>query len=364
MSLRLKYFSLRFAAVMISSLLSTVAARADKWMTPTAEELSMTSQPEVPGAKAVYLFREETTEDSLHVRAVYTRLKVLTEGGKDLGNVELKYVAGGQGVQLGEITGRTIHADGTVVPFTGKPFEKLIVKGKDMKYMAKVFSMPAVEVGSILEYRYTVRYEDNFYISPDWYVQSDLYTRKAHYLWKPTSKQLITNDGRGQLTSNVAWTPILPKGAELKQTQLPAMGASDPQTVLELWVHDIEPSPEEEYMPPLGSFSYRVLFYYTPYRTREEFWANEGKYWAKKQDKFIGPGAGVASAVKELTAGATTQEAKLRKIYAALQGFENTDFTRTHSETEDKAAGLGEIHTTDDVLARKRGSGDQLAELL
>ena len=40
---------------------SSPLARAEKWMTPTPEELSMTSQPEVPGAAAVYLYREQMT---------------------------------------------------------------------------------------------------------------------------------------------------------------------------------------------------------------------------------------------------------------------------------------------------------------
>jgi hypothetical protein len=42
-------------------------ARAQQWTAPTAEELSMTSQPEVPGAAAVYLFKEEITDDKLHM---------------------------------------------------------------------------------------------------------------------------------------------------------------------------------------------------------------------------------------------------------------------------------------------------------
>ena len=72
--------------------LTTLAsiARADQWTAPTAEELKMTSQPEVPGAAAVYLFKEEITEDKLHMWSKYVRLKVLTEAGKEYANVELK----------------------------------------------------------------------------------------------------------------------------------------------------------------------------------------------------------------------------------------------------------------------------------
>jgi hypothetical protein len=340
--------------------------RADQWTAPTKEELSMTSIPEVPGAAAVYLNREETTEDKYHAWSVYVRLKVLTEKGKDYANVELKYAHGreGAGYTVGDIEGRTIHPDGTVIPFTGKPYEKLIEKSQDAKYMAKVFTLPDVEIGSIIEYRYTLRYDDHYYMSPDWFIQSELFLRKGRYVWKPTSDQLVSKrQGREQLTSTIGWFPVLPAGTELKQTRLPGSGMQEGQLILELNVHDIPPSPKEEFMPPISAFTYRVLFYYSPYRSLEEFWKSEGKYWSKDSDKFIGPGPKVSAAVRELTAPSDTADQKLRKLYAAVMQLENTDFTREHDRAEDKAAGLREVHNTDDILERKRGSSDQLAEL-
>jgi hypothetical protein len=229
--------------------------------------------------------------------------------------------------------------------------------------MSKVFTLPDVEVGSILEYRYKFRLDDHYFSSPDWYIQSDLYTRKAHYEWKPTNKQLISSDDRGQLTNGISWTPILPPGVELKRTQLPATGISEGRNIIDLDVHDIAPAPSEDFMPPISSFTYRVLFYYTPYRTGEEYWKNEGKHWAKLRDKFIGPDSGVKAAVNDLTTPSDSQDQKLRKLYAAVMRLENTDYTRQHSTAEEKSEGLKEAHTTDDILARKRGSSDQLTEL-
>ncbi len=352
-------------AALFASLLCLAAplVRADQWTAPTPEELSMTSQPQVPGAAAVYLYREETTEDNLHMFSIYVRLKVLTEKGKEYSNVELPYSAGEGGVSVTDIAGRTIHPDGTVIPFTGKPYEKLIEKTQGTKYMAKVFSLPDVEVGSIIEYRYKRRLDDHWFMAPTWIVQTNLFTRKAHYMWKPTTKTLVTNDDRGQLTNSIAWLPILPAGAELKNTRLPGMGMNEGQLDFELNVHDIPPAPEEEYMPPIGSLSYRVLFYYSPYRTSDEYWRNEGKHWAKMRDKFMGSGSSVHAAVQELTTPTDTQDQKLRKIYAAVMKLENTDFTREHTNSEEKSLGLKEVHTADDIWARKRGSGDQLAEL-
>jgi Domain of Unknown Function with PDB structure (DUF3857)/Transglutaminase-like superfamily len=321
----------------------------------------MTSQPEVPGAAAVYLFREETTEDDMHMFSIYVRLKVLTEAGKEYSNVQLSYasVRYGGNSSITDIQGRTIHPDGTIIPFTGKPYEKLVEKTQGVKVMSKVFTLPDVEVGSIIEYRYKYRLDDNYFEAPQWYIQSDLFTRKAHYIWKPTNKELITSDDRGSLTNTIAWTHILPAGADLKQTRLPG----GDRLLFELNVHDILPSPSEEYMPPISSFTFRVLFYYSPYRTSDEYWKGEGKHWAKLADKFIGPGPAVTAAVHDLATPADSQEQKLRKFYAAVMQLENTSFTREHSSAEEKAEGFKEVHNTDDIWNRKRGNNDQLASL-
>jgi hypothetical protein len=353
-------------ASLIGTLLAVVSPFArGQWTQPTSEELSMTVQPEVPGAAAVYLFREETTDDELHMFSTYVRLKVLNEKGKEYSNVELNYasVSDGGSSSITDIQGRTIHPDGTIIRFTGKSYNKLIEKTHGVKIMSKVFSLPDVEVGSIIEYRYKNRIPDNYFEAPQWYIQSDLYTRKAHYIWKPTNEQLISSDDEGKLTNAISWTHILPPGTELKQSRRPPSGFDANRYTFELNVHDVPPSPSEEFMPPISSLTYRVLFYYSPYSTSEEYWKNEGKHWAKLRDKFIGPGSSVGAAVQQLISPADTQDQKLRKLYAAVMQLENTDFTREHTSAEVKAEGFKEVHNTDDIWNHKRGSSDQLTEL-
>jgi hypothetical protein len=126
---------------------------------------------------------------------------------------------------------------------------------------------------------------------------------------------------------------------------------------------NVPPAPDEDFMPPITSLTYRVLFFYSAYRNGDEFWNKEGKRWSKERDKFIGPGHSVTAAVQELTAPSDTQDQKLRKIYAAVMKLENTDFTREHSTVEEKAEGFKETHNTDDVWERKRGDDNQLTEL-
>ena len=299
----------------------------------------MTSIPEVPGAGAVCLYREEAGQGLNRSTTVYMRIKVLNESGKDYANVELP--SGGESeIKYDNIAGRTIHRDGTIVPFTGKPYEKLIEKDHGYKYTMKLFSLPAVEVGSIIEYRYkrTTEYE----MAPDWYVQRDLFVRKAHYSWEPAG------------ASNIAWTPILP--AEVKVIE----GKNRRMT---LDVENIAPQPKDEMMPPLDSVSYRVLFYYTRYKSADEFWTEQGQIWSKALDEFMGPSKTMRAAVAGMVSPGDSDEQKLHKIYCAVMAMENTDFTRKLSEREAKAKGLKDVTSTDGILARRAGSGNQLAVL-
>ena len=324
----------------------------------------MTSQDGAPGAAAVYLYREQVTDDTLHMYSYYVRLKVLTEGGKDKANVELPYFSGADRLGIDSIAGRTIHPDGTIIPFTGKPYEKLIAKGQGYQAKAKVFTLPSVEVGSIVEYRYKFHYDDQYVRSPDWYVQSDTFMRKAHYMWRPSTRMI--SDAHDGIADRISWYRILPAGMDVKQTEVRGKtsgtdGAGGLQMDLE--VTNIPALPLEAFMPPAGSLGYRVLFYYTGYRGSADFWKSEGKRWSKAHNTFIGPGNGVKAFVQQTIAAGDTQDQKLKKLYDAVMTFDNTDFNRAHSASEDKGQGLKQVSTTDDILQRKRGTGDQLDDL-
>ncbi len=161
-------------------------AQQANFMAPTPEELSMTSVPGYPGAAAVVLNREEITKDDLHAVFHYERIKILSKDGEKYANVTLPFVStteeygefGGNEKTLEDIAGRTIHADGTIIPLTGKPYLKVLEKGRDVKVQERVFTLPDVEPGSIIEYRYATRIADHRYEAPDWYIQGDLYVSR------------------------------------------------------------------------------------------------------------------------------------------------------------------------------------------
>jgi len=62
---------------------------SDDWPKPSAEELSMTSEPKAPGAPAIILYREEITDNANHQFTQYLRIKILTDAGLTWATVEL-----------------------------------------------------------------------------------------------------------------------------------------------------------------------------------------------------------------------------------------------------------------------------------
>ena len=339
---------------MLLTLAAAGPAHAATWTTPTPDELKMTADPASPNAEAVFLFREEIVDDKTHFHRIYARIKILTEKGKaDYSDVEIPYEAGVADIK--DIEGRTIHPDGTIVPFTGKPFTKELVKAGDIKVNQKVFSMPDVQVGSILEYRYELRYDDNYFIPPDWTVQQSIYVHHAHFHFIPVlGEHLIFKDSLGHENpvNGILYYHWLPQGVNVRE----GLDGFD------LVVNEVPPLPQEEFSPPLNSIAYRVNFYYASAFTGQEYWKDEGKYWSKDVDRFANPSDRIRQAVAQIVAPGDTDQQKLQKIYTAVMQVENTRFTREHSAAENKSQGL-RVKTAADIWDQKRGSDDEITRL-
>ena len=320
---------------------------------PTKEELEMTSDPKAPGAAAVYLYREETTDDNLHYHSIYVRLKVLTEKGKEQATVRIPYER--RKFKVSDIQGRTIHADGTVVPLSAKPSDLTDVKTKDFQLNTMVFTLPSVEVGSILEYRLQIRYDDNLVSSPSWDVQQPFFVHKAHYMFVPTSLVgMYITDSRGNNLDRLMWVAKAGPGQAV---------VKDNRGRYTFDTTDVPPIPTDDWMPPLNSINWRVEFYYTQYSSGSEFWQKEGKRWAKETEEFADTTKTLRSAAQGLVGPSDTDEQKARKIYDAVMKLENTSFIREKSEAEKKKEKIKQIKSAEDVWNQKSGSDDDLALL-
>ncbi len=83
------------------------AYAGDDWLPISREELALTSHPASPGAHAIFLYREEETDDTASFTSYYYRIKIFTEEGKERANVEIPYLK--QRVNVRDIKARRIR---------------------------------------------------------------------------------------------------------------------------------------------------------------------------------------------------------------------------------------------------------------
>jgi hypothetical protein len=328
------------------------------WPPVAPDERAMTSVKDQPGVPAVILLRQETDDDNLHYHSVYTRIKVLTESGRKYADVELPYNR--RGFTIDQVSGRTVHADGSVVPFEGKPFDKVVIKARGVRIQVKTFSLPDVQVGSILDYRYTLRYGDNSLRPPEWIIQSEIPEKKVTFKYIPYQMRggnyVVVDHGR--TATGVAWTPMLPPG-HLPKLQTALNGS----TWIDLEMDDVPSLVEEPFMLPANPLRWRVQFYYQVELKHEEFWKKEGKFWNKDVESFLGRQSGVSQAVTQIVGSSDTPETKVHKIYDFVSQLENRSYAPKRSSQEEQSLGIKPIEGVDDVLREHGGYHDQLNRL-
>lgn len=289
----------------------------DDWLPITPEDRNITAASE-KGADAVILYHEETSDDNTRHRYVYIREKILTEKGKTQADVEIPYDAANIGIS--EIRARTVAPDGTVTPFTGKAFDTTVIKGHGIKFRAKTFTLANVQVGSIIEWKYT-EYWDDFLLSPHWVVQEDLPQKHAKFTFIPINLTGIGEyiaDARGNVDDRVFYTLVgLPESTKIKQL---------PTGRMELELNDIPAFQYEDFAPPQSVLEWRVNFYYGTSKMLKpkDFWKEEGKYWSRDVDNFIGHPD--TSVLKQIVAPSDSPDQKLHKIYAYVQKIKNLSY--------------------------------------
>jgi hypothetical protein len=364
-------------AIIFSAFIVSSTASAQKFQEPTREELQMTSDPKAPGAPAVYLYREEVTDNYSHYVSGYARIKVFTELGKEWATVKIPHLLHDTGTPI--IEGRTIHSDGTVIPLSGKAADMLVQQQEDESLQQAVFNLPSVETGSILEYRWTLpltgtrlnksassdAYEYWSELArriPRWEVQQDLFVHQEHFYYKPYSS-LETGVGdtpysyeiNGEVASYLMFTQRLPEGAAVQKGM---------KGDYSLDIQNVPASESLPYAPPQADLDYHVSFYFTPYQTSDVYWENEAKRWSKQMDQFASQDQAIKDAANQIVASTDSPETKARKLYDAVQTLENTDFTRVKSDAERKSLHLKQrAKNARDVSQEKSGSSNEIAAL-
>jgi Domain of Unknown Function with PDB structure (DUF3857) len=344
--------SLSFIFLLVFSSFVPPSAASVGFQSVSQDELKMTSEPKAPGAVAVILFREVDRDDTARLahEDVYFRVKILTEEGRKYADIEVPFDPGQ--THIDNVHARTIEPDGSIVNFGEQVFEKQIVKTHGLKYMAKTFSLPNVQVGSILEYYYTINMNDQ-YIGFDshWIISDELFTKNARFSLKPYAGD--------NPPLNLRWTwHDLPPG-----TADPMQAANH---IVNLEVHDVPAFQTEDYMPPENELKARVDFIYS----EDMFEKDPQVYWKKRAKKlngqlegFIGKRNAMEQAVSQIVAPGDAPEVKLRKMYARVQQIRNTSYEQEKTQQEQQREKEKAPSNVEDLWKKQYGSGVELTWL-
>ncbi len=333
-------------------IVAPMGARAYVGFQPVSpDELKMTSDPQAPGAPAIILFREVDRDDNGRTSHEdnYFRIKILTEEGRKYADVEIPFLK--ENGSIVNIKGRTIRPDGSSVEFDGKVFDKSIVKARGVKYMARTFTLPEVQVGSIIEYYYTIDLSEHLIFDSHWILSDELFTKAAKFSLKPYEANYFP------LHLSWSWN-YLPK-----DTPPPAQG---PDHWVRMQVQNIPAFQTEDFMPPENELKSRVDFTYSEDQLPSdpnEFWKKTGKKMNGELESFVGKRKAMEEAVGQIVSPSDPPEVKLQKIYARVQQIRNTSFEIQKTEQEEKRAKEKDASNVEDVWKRGYGDGAQITWL-
>jgi hypothetical protein len=340
------------------SLTSPRFSRATDWQPISPEDLGLKDNPKQPGADAMILYREVVVDASKagsdgDTIEAYIRIKVFTQEGTKNGHVEIEFVKDNQNVVY--VAGRTITPDGSIVKFDGQVLETTVVKFSGEKVLAKTFTLPDVQPGCIIEYKYQLQGKPGWVHGQEWTVSGPLYTREAHFTYIPNTAYF--NGLRPMYT-----TYLLPADAALKEQ---ANG------IYVMAVHDIPGIVDEPLMPPERPIESRVEFYYQNPEApaaatdpSDHYWNQYAKKWDGELEHFIDKKNALNQEVSRIVSSGDSPEVKLRKIYARVQKIRNLSMEDYKMQKETKNENIKENSNVEDVLNRGYAYGREIDFLL
>jgi transglutaminase-like putative cysteine protease len=333
------------------------AAAAEAFPPITEQDRTLTAVPGQPNAPAVVLFRKgelhmmnPASQDVSSYLRVEVRLKILTAAGKDRGDVKIAHSGF---FRLQGIEGRTVLPDGTVVPLPKDVQFRRTTSRSRRVYVTSV-AFPAVEVGAILDYHYTVKWDSIFFLDP-WFFQDRI----------PVLHSEIVYDVPVTLQA-AAWKSD-PMHVGLKSETLKGQEG----TRLRAWADDLPAVPEERDSLPFSDMAAQEMMLPTAYVTRNvvqrlfESWAATCKVFDDEYEAARRKDGDSAQRARQLAAaappatsgaGASRQRREAAAIYR---------FVRDEVATEEaNRVWLPRFSTAGAVFDNRKGEPAEKALLL
>lgn len=324
--------------LVLSSIGATANAAGEEWRPLDPDHLSLKAAVVEPNADAEAIFWDIRVDDGGQndlVLSHYVRIKIFTERGREKhSKIDIPYISG---VKIKDVAARTIKPDGSIVELLKDDIiEKTVVKVSGLKLRTKTFAFPGIEPGAIIEYKWKEVISNSSANNLRLQFQRDIPVQTVTYHIKPAGK--MTVDVR-------------------------AFNMDEPQFVKEkngfqvTTVTNMPAFREEPLMPPEDNVrSWAMVKYYSilslllgyPMLASSVY---NGFQPYMKVDKDI------KAKAAEITAGATTDDEKLQKIFEFVRANIKNTQDENSGFTDDQIEKLKENKKPSDTLKRGVGPG-------
>ena len=294
---------------------ATIAAEDIVWRPVTPEELQMKAPKVEPDADAEAIFWEVRLDDKKYSKMSYShyvRVKIFTERGRErFSKVDIPFM---KGKKVENVAARVIKPDGTIVELKPEDiFEREIAKAGKAKVLAKSFAVPGIEPGVIVEYQYTEMIKGDSASGERLIFQRDIPLQKVTYYVRPYSGSTLAFNSYN-----------MPETRFVEDKKGFRVGT----------MVNVPAYKEEPYMPPDDEVRKWVYLSYRNIGTLFQ-WGFLSINYAEVLKKLSKPNKEVKAKAAELTAGAVSDEEKIRRIYEFVQrDIKNVAFDRTLNEEQ------------------------------
>lgn len=363
-----------FSSVLFTALLLAAPAEAQRaeWGEVDREELVQTSFAADSDAAAVILSDYGTVEVKSDMQLVFhrhRRIKLLTEAAYDAwGTASVTYRAEDRAQRLDDLEGHTfvLGPDGQIERHEMKK-DAVFTEDIDGEYERVRFTLPALQPGAIIEYRYEIESDHPGYL-PDWSFQTSEPTLWSEYRYEIPELLDYTTQFQGT-------QPLSVREAEPSRMRMRfdvgktsayrtrsfnmSMNAQKHRWAMQ----DVPALREEPFMTTPEDYRAKLRFQLTRIGVPGELPLWTMKSWADnandllEADYFgreIGRHKELRRQAEKLTEGIADEAEKLRAVY---------DFVRTTIQFNGEM-GYGLDHDLDDVLEAKTGSSAEIALVL
>jgi transglutaminase-like putative cysteine protease len=344
---------LRAAAPLALALALAGSAAAEDFPPITGEERALTAVAGQPNAPAVILFSkgelhmmDPSRQELSSELVVSMRVKILTEAGKEHGNVKVVHSGG---VRLQGFEGRTILPDGTVVAVPKDATFKRTTSRARRFYVTSV-AFPAVQVGAILDYRYGVKWDSIFFLEP-WFFQQRV----------PVLHSEIVYEVPPHLKVRVWQSDPMHAGIKA-ESERRRVG-----TRVRAWGDNLPPVPEEVYGLPFADMAAQQMMLPVGYVTSNvaenlfESWPATCKLFDEVYEKARRKDGSAPRQAREIAARVAATGPRAQRLQAAAIYA----FVRDEIATQEAShVWLPQYSTAGAVLDQRRGEPAEKAVLL